>query len=376
MNLFAATQRCSTLPCLRSGQWLMRFVRKLRHPIAVAAMVFAGDQHSAEIRAADLIVRHSDGVSLRGEFTEMTPESVTIKTTGGKTEQISVSNIRNLQFDQEPATLAQARTNERSGALDLALQKYEQVRAEGSIRDKQLAEDLDFLIARTRVKLAIADPSGRDTALKAISEFRAAHRTGFRILEATLLEASLRGTKEDRPAAEKLLQEVRDSPVRGFQLQAGVQLGRLQLQAGDPAAAMTTFDQVVQQSNGDADALAVHFDGMLGKALCLQQQVKLDESLLALDQVLEKASEVDTRVLAEAWIHKGDCLLLKNEPKSALMAFLHVDVLYPSEPAEHAQALFHLARLWGPAGHPDRAADAAARLTEKYPNSQWASQNR
>ena len=105
MTHLTESQRCSTLPHLGSGQWLKRLLRKLRHPIAVAAMVLAGDQHSADIRAADVIVRHSDGVSLRGEFTEMTPESVTIKTTGGKTEQISVSNIRNLQFDQRHFSL-------------------------------------------------------------------------------------------------------------------------------------------------------------------------------------------------------------------------------------------------------------------------------
>ncbi|MEO1983980.1 MAG: tetratricopeptide repeat protein, partial [Fuerstiella sp.] len=65
----------------------------------------------------------------------------------------------------------------------------------------------------------------------------------------------------------------------------------------------------------------------------------------------------------------------KKQEKAALMAYLHVDVLYPGEPAQHAEALLRLSQLWGPGGHKDRAADASTRLTERYPNSQWAKQS-
>ena len=56
------------------------------------------------------------------------------------------------------------------------------------------------------------------------------------------------------------------------------------------------------------------------------------------------------------------------------MAYLHVDVLYPGEPVQHAEALLRLSQLWGPSGHEDRAVDAATRLSEQYPNSQFARQ--
>jgi hypothetical protein len=56
------------------------------------------------------------------------------------------------------------------------------------------------------------------------------------------------------------------------------------------------------------------------------------------------------------------------------MSFLHVDVI-PSLAQEkdyHAEALYHLAQLWGAVGQPARAAEAAARLEQLYPNSDWA----
>ena len=58
----------------------------------------------------------------------------------------------------------------------------------------------------------------------------------------------------------------------------------------------------------------------------------------------------------------------------ALMAYLHVDILYPNEFSSHAKALLKLSELWGPGGHQDRAIDASARLAELYPKSREARQ--
>ncbi len=55
------------------------------------------------------------------------------------------------------------------------------------------------------------------------------------------------------------------------------------------------------------------------------------------------------------------------------MAYLHVDLLFAGETAQHDEALYHLSRLWNTApAAADRAADAAAELQRKYPNSAWA----
>lgn len=330
----------------------------------------------SESEAADQVTRTADGATIRGEFTEMTKESVTIQTSGGKKETVSVADIRNLQFDQEPPILGQARANERSGVFDAALEKYEQVRSDSDLKERRLRTEVDFLIARTRVRRALADSGSRDTALTAIKEFREKHPGNFRYLEATMLHAAIVAETGDRAAAEALLQEVRSSSVPGFQLQAGVQLGRIQLAQGDALTAMAAFEDVIAATQNDAADRSVHFEAMLGKSLCLQKQSKQPEAVQVLDEIIERAASEDSRLLAEAWLRKGSCLQETNQLKAALMAYLHVDVLYSSEPAEHAEALFHLSKLWEETKRPDRAADADARLKEKYPNSSWAVQDR
>lgn len=325
--------------------------------------------------AADQVTRRSDRSVLRGEFTAMTTASVKIKLVNGNEVDVPVSDIFNVAFDMQPSTLTQAQSNERSGALDAALEKLTTVQKEYGGDDKRLVDDIKFLIARTKVKSALANPAVVADAQKAISDFRSQYKTNFRYFEATLLEAQLLSLDAaNADAAEKLLKEVQASPVKGFQLQAGVQLGRLLLSKKDTAGALTAFDQVIQTSAGDAGATSAMFDGMLGKALCQQLQGQVDEAIATLNEIITKASESETQTLAEAWVLKGDCQRAKNLPKDALWAYLQVDVLYPSEPAAHAEALYRLADLWVPAGRQDRADDARQRLMEKYPNSSWAKQ--
>lgn len=326
------------------------------------------------VNAADQISLRSERVTHRGEITAMTTTSVKIKTSAGE-QDIPVSDIASIRYDGEPPTLAQAQSNERSGDLDTALEKYQAIAKDYNGDDKRVAADMQFLIARTQVKSALADSSKVADAKKAIQGFRTANKANFRYLEATLLEAQLLGTDAATAAdAQPLLKEVQASTVKGFQLQAGVQLGRLLITSNDLAGAQAAFDQVAQQSAGDAQATGAMFDAMLGKAFCQQKQGQTDDAVKTLDEVISKATESESATLASAWVLKGDCLRAKNQPKDALMSYLHVDVLYPSEPAAHAEALYWLASLWAPAGHQDRADEAMARLTTKYPNSSWAKQ--
>ena len=348
--------------------------RSLRSIIALLAVGQCLGLLAVKASAVDTIIRRSDGSTIRGEITSMTTSDVAITQSNGQTQTIPVSDLRDVRYDKEPSGLLSARSSERSGALDAALQSFQEIAQQYNGADKRLRTDLEFLIARVQVKQALTDPSKIDSAMQAISAFRSANQSNFRYLESTLLQAQLHGINNETDAGKTLLQEVQASSVRGYQLQAGVQLGRLLLASNTINEALTAFDQVVQQSQGDASAQAALYEGQLGRALCLKQQGDVDGAVTSLDDIISKAGESESRVLAEAWIRKGDCLKQKNEQKAALMAYLHVDVLYSGEPVQHAEALLRLSELWGTAGYPDRAQDAAARLGERYPNSQWARQ--
>lgn len=322
--------------------------------------------------AVDVVIRRSDNASLRGTITRMDTTSVVLKR-GTKDEiTISVADIKAVKFEGEPSALTQARSNENSGALDSALAKLEEVERTFDSPNKNAKPNLRFLKARVKTKQALTDPKVADEAIAALEAFRTANKTSFRYLEATLLQASLHAIKKQTDEGKALLTEVQSSSVPGFQLQAGVDLGKLLLGAGDTTGALQSFENVIAQCQGNPEMSSALYSGMQGKAMCLLKDNQTDEAIATLDEVISNASDTETATLASAWILKGDGLRQKNQAKAALMAYLHVDVLYSGEPAQHAEALMRLSELWGPSGHEDRAMEASARLAERYPNSQWA----
>ncbi|MFY9253711.1 MAG: tetratricopeptide repeat protein [Fuerstiella sp.] len=345
------------------------FQRTLQSAVAATLLTFAMPSSS---QAVDIVTRRSDNIALRGEITKMDNEQIVLKRTNGQEETVSVADLKSVQFDGEPSALNPARSTERSGALDSALTKMLDIQKNFDGSSAPAKTDLAFIIARIMGKQALTDAAKVPAAIDELNKFRTANRKNFRYLEATLLQASIQAASNQTDEARTLLTEVQNSPVKGFQLEAGVQLGRLLLASGDPAAALTAFKDVADKTTGDPLAKAALYEAMLGKALCQKQQGQLDEAIKTLNDVIAQASESETETLAEAWVRKGDCFRQKNQMKDALMAYLHVDVLYPGEPAQHAEALSRLAQLWGPGGHEDRAVEAQTRLTERYPNSPWA----
>lgn len=338
----------------------------------LAQVLFVGGRAAV---AVDVVTRLSDGTTLRGKLGRMDSTSVEIERTNGQKVEVSVDDLKSVVFEGEPSQIAQARSNERSGAYATALEKLNEARSSLSSPNRNAKINLEFLIARVKGRQALLDASKIDDAITELNTFREANKGSFRYLEATLLQAALHGAKKEADQGKTLLAEVQASAVPGFKLQAGVDLGNLLLKSGDAAGALSAFDGVISQCQGKPGLTRALYSGKLGRAACLKTQNNVDDALLTLDEVIEKAAENDSATLAEAWLRKGDCMSLKGNSKAALMAYLHVDVLYSGEGTQHAEALARLAQLWGPSGHEDRALEASAKLAERYPNSIWARQS-
>jgi tetratricopeptide (TPR) repeat protein len=155
-------------------------------------------------------------------------------------------------------------------------------------------------------------------------------------------------------------------------MRAGVAAGRALLAQGKINEAQSAFDRVVAtEAEGDL-AQSQRLAARLGKASAQVASKRPDEAIKMVDDILKTADAEDVNLMARAYNVLGTAHRQAGRTKEALLAFLHVDLLYPSQPDTHAEALFNLSELWEEMHKSERANAARKTLEETYKDSPWA----
>ena len=95
-----------------------------------------------------------------------------------------------------------------------------------------------------------------------------------------------------------------------------------------------------------------------------------DEAIKLAQKIIDKLDADETDLLAEAYNTLGTALRKAGRTKDALLAFLHVDVLYGEAPDTHAEALANLVELFTELHKPDHAAPAC-KAQDAVPRQPW-----
>jgi len=325
--------------------------------------------------AADQVTRISDRTAIRGQLTSLTPTEVVIERSNGDVIQIATDDVYNLRFDREPSALQRIRSNLRAAGYESAQNALTKLGSEYAPKDTRVVAEVKYLQAWCLAGLAETDKGQVEPAITALQNFDRSHGSNYRLFPARLLLAQLL-ISQDAEQADSLLQQLRECGLPGFELQAGVLLADTLLVADRIAEALPVYEDAVSRSSKLPAAATAWFAAQTGRAECLRRQKQFEQALASLDEIIAQATEEQPAVLARAWNRKGDCHLDAQNEKAALMAFLHVDILYSTIRDSHAESLYQLSKLWESVGHPGRAVDAKTRLHELYADSSWALQDK
>ncbi len=325
--------------------------------------------------AAETITRKREK-PVAGEVSGMTKTDVSIKVKSPKEDTLKIpsNEIASIAWSGEPPECNVARRDEEGGRYQKAIDGYQKALASGKGTNPMMKSDLEFGIARASGKLALTDPAKIDDAVKKLEDFRSKQSDHYRFYEGVNLLGQLYSAKKDFIKAKLAFDTLGKAPWKEYQMAAKVASGRLALADNKPDEALAEYDAVVaMQADGPVEE-SQRQEAVLGKARILIIQKKFDEALKLLDEVIAKAPAEDAKVNAEAFLRQGDCLREQGADKDALLAYLHIDVLFSSEKAMHAEALYRLAGLWDKVGNKIRGDEARERLRSEYENSEWARQ--
>lgn len=321
--------------------------------------------------AADSITRKS-GPRLAGTITGTTKTELTIKPSVGDPVAVPANEIASIDWDDATADLKLGISDENGGRLDSALTRVRKSKADSQTSNDALKKEFDFVEARILGRMAKADPGKVDEAVAALEKVKKACADHFRYFDTLRNLGEVQMVKGDNASARQNFEGLAQAPWNDVKLAGQVALGRILMAEGNSDEAVKTFDAAIASAGNSVGEQARKYDAMLGKARALGASSKHDEALKTLDEVTMKAPATETALQAEAYVLQGNSLQALNRNKEAVLAYLHVDLLFPRETGYHAESLYHMSRLWKLVQSPERGLDAEAKLTGAYPNSSWA----
>ena len=314
--------------------------------------------------------------SISGAIEQMGKFEVKIKKTGGASETVQVNEIETIRFDGEPAQLNLVRSAVNGGRYQDAIDTADKISIEG-IERLEIKQELEFFKAISLARLALSgngDANAVNEAGKTMRDFVTKNPGSYHFVEASeaLGDLFLAAGAVDRAVEQYATLE--QAPWADVKMRGAVAKGRA-LQASDKnAEALAAYEAALALASGGSGELveAQKQAATIGKAACLAETGKHDEGIKLLEEVIAKADPEQAQLHALAYNALGNCQRKAKNAKAALMAYLHVDVLYSTYPSAHAEALSNLAELWQEVGNAERSAQAEQVLIERYANSKWA----
>lgn len=330
----------------------------------------------ASVFSIDSVIRRGAERPVGGEIKSISKtEIVVFQKVGNKEEKIPANEVLAVDWDGEPAGFGLGRGHEEAGNYAEALKQFNESLSNLKPNSDNIKTDIEFYIARTMARMAIADPTHAAEASTKLKAFVGSNRDSFRLYEAQALLAEVALRSNDAPAADASFNSLTQAPWPETQMLGKIGLARVLLAGNNVDGAKAGFDEVAASASTNPLELSRKLQAMLGQVRCLQLGMKHAEAVALLDQIIEQADAEDKRTLAEAYLRQGDSLAALGEnPKDAVLAYLHVDVIpaLAGESDLHAEALFQLSKLWGTIGQASRGAEASEKLKQLYPNSDWA----
>ncbi|QDV33289.1 tetratricopeptide repeat protein [Tautonia plasticadhaerens] len=325
----------------------------------LAVLAVAGPAAADEVALVPGSTVSAPGGLIRGKVERETPELVRIE---GR--DVPLDQVAGVDYDGAGVSYSQARLQENNGDLARAADLYQ--KAAGESTNPLVVQDSRFRRAAMLARVAQADPSKRDAAVEALRGITAELSGSRHVGPALMLLARLQLDADEFDAAEATLEEL--SKLPWARDRAAVTKSRVRVEQGQSEQAIRDLDALIGRL---PEGGAARLQATLARAEALADLSRFEEAERAVRAVIDAAEPEDSGTLAPAYNTLGDCLRAAGKPRDALFAYLNTDILYPSQPEEHARALAAIAQLWRVLNQTERAGQVVDRLRQEYPGSPY-----
>jgi tetratricopeptide (TPR) repeat protein len=352
-----------------------RFASSILSSLACCSLVVLGFVDGA---AADTIRKIARAPNVLGTVRGVSATEVNVEVQGAA-QKIPTNEIDAIVFDNEPPEMQIIRGQLKSGNDQSAITTLGRIKPE-TVTRKEVKQDYEFYAALAQSRLALRGVGKVDVAGTAMFKFVNSPdgKSSYHYYQAQETMGELLVALKNFDEALKCFAELENSPFDDLKMRAGVARGRALLVQGKYPEAQKAFEAVLALKYDPATqkgtpAETQRFAATLGRTQCISASGNYDEAIKELEEkVIAGLAAEETELQALAYVTLGNCYNAKPDgKKAALLAFLHVDVLYAAVPAAHAEALWNLSNIWTELGKNERGQECLNRLNRQYPGSPW-----
>ena len=275
-----------------------------------------------------------------------------------------------LQFQDAPVELATARVEVEVGAYREALDKLGEIDVAqiDSAAAPMILQEIAWYKAYAATELARAQSGKISDGGRALDSFVKENPNHYRYYEAAGLLADVLATINKPELARAKYEVLQGSDSKTYQARGKLGLAQLALTSNQLDDARALFqeladDQTLDEKLEGFDARVV---AKIGLARVLSAQGEFEQARDALNVALQATPNSATRQQATIYNALGETCAAAERYEEAILAYLHVDLLYPTARVERVEALQALTKLWRQVGRDDRAQETAERLRTRF----------
>ena len=267
--------------------------------------------------------------------------------------------------------LTRARERFQDGRFADCLEELGKLTDDPSGQDWQAENDYLRAAVNAELSLSGGDVTSQDAG-KQINDFLRIHPNSHLKFPAMERFGKLLFAFGRMKNASQSFSELTESGWPEYQLIGPYWQGVSERELGNLDNAVKLFQQTAAADARDKDAEMWKLMAACQIARCQGEDGNSDAAIASLEKIVDEQNSDDARLFATAFNSLGSVYLKEKRWKEAATEFLKTELLYPTATNEHAEALYHLTKIWAELKENDRAIRTKETLKNLYPNSWWA----
>jgi tetratricopeptide (TPR) repeat protein len=316
-------------------------------------------------------IKKSGKVSkLSGKIEAITPLSITFKSRTGS-EEIPAWEVERIASAGEPREIQRARDRIESGRYADAIEDLESVDA-GDNKVTQAEIAFYRALAQSKFALSGGDVTAKEAAAT-MNRFLKANPQSHHLVPATELMGRLAIAAGELNFASQQFTALTKSKWPEYVARGLFQSGEVMLLQEKYADAAKAYDKLISLPANDDVTQRYQLLARCQKARSAAMVGETAGPIAEIEAIIKAENPDDKELFAYAYNALGACYLKANNAAEAQEKFLFTQLLFDTEAAPHAEAVFRLAEIWKQEKQTDRANEARELLKTRYRNSWWSS---